>query len=602
VAEPPQQSIDPSFPVPFSAEIKGRSFTDDLRLDLGGATRKFAREVDLCVREIEVVRYRRCPPIPPDWTRHDVFRYLRARKGDLEKAVLMIEQHLVWKKSFSEPVPAGSPLVERQNVTSEQKLIGIGKMNAAIREERERNGKKNINIPVEIVCDEGKRVVAADLEASLRDAYMQGWAGVDNDGRPIYVEQLGKIDKAKVAQLFDVEKLEWMLYLQQEHTRKLKYLAVSEKQKKPIYQNTVLLDLKGGALRLANSKVCRDMVKLLARVNADNYPESCARILIVGAPFGFETAWAVLKRFLDPVVAEKVIIRKRVEDVFQFADRSQLPAFLGGDLSDDQIADDFHPNHPWMKPEFLEKLAKKNGDLAKCWEEVLAEIEGPRDPIQRGPRAGGQGPLHPGKTEADASRPAGMKEAGGLAASKSTSSSSTTILGPKSSSGASATTSTTKGSGGSTTTMLGSLATSSSTAASTSSTAAMPGPGKSGEIATGEVVVSLPSEPRDLNLRQPQSKCAGAAAVSGFLDPVEDGEVTPETAASTQQSGEDVDVEEVVGSHAGGRFSPTSTAAHPRIEGDEESVAPTGEAGSKLWLCMLKPFELCRSKRRIRNS
>ena len=61
-------------------------------------------------------------------------------------------------------------------------------------------------------------------------------------------------------------------------------------------------------------------VSATAAQSGENFPESAGKIYIIGAPYGFETAWNIIKKLLDPRTASKIEIRGRVQDILEFID------------------------------------------------------------------------------------------------------------------------------------------------------------------------------------------------------------------------------------------------------------------------------------------
>lgn len=89
----------------------------------------------------------------------------------------------------------------------------------------------------------------------------------------------------------------------------------------------ILFDLTGISLK----NVDLAAVKFLAKAFEANYPECLNAIWIHNAPWVFFTVWKLIRGWLDPVVASKVHFTNSVEDLEKFVDRSNIPAFVGGD-------------------------------------------------------------------------------------------------------------------------------------------------------------------------------------------------------------------------------------------------------------------------------
>ncbi|EFQ97327.1 phosphatidylinositol transfer protein CSR1 [Nannizzia gypsea CBS 118893] len=72
-------------------------------------------------------------------------------------------------------------------------------------------------------------------------------------------------------------------------------------------------------------------IKFMIKCFEANYPESLGIILVHKAPWIFSSIWAVIKGWLDPVVAAKVHFTKTPEDLEAVIPRNNLLKSLGGD-------------------------------------------------------------------------------------------------------------------------------------------------------------------------------------------------------------------------------------------------------------------------------
>lgn len=72
-------------------------------------------------------------------------------------------------------------------------------------------------------------------------------------------------------------------------------------------------------------------VKFIIKIFEAHYPESLGLVLVHKAPWVFQGIWAIVKGWLDPVVAAKVHFTKSVADLDAFIPRSRILTALGGD-------------------------------------------------------------------------------------------------------------------------------------------------------------------------------------------------------------------------------------------------------------------------------
>ncbi|OEL37360.1 Phosphatidylinositol/phosphatidylcholine transfer protein SFH6, partial [Dichanthelium oligosanthes] len=178
---------------------------------------------------------------------HMMLRFLKARKFDSEKAMQMWAEMLRWRKEF------------------------------------------------------GADTILEDIEFSELDDvlryYPQGYHGVDREGRPVYIERLGKVDPNKLMQITSVDR--YIKYHVQEFERAFreKFPACTLAAKRHIDSTTTILDVHGVGFKNF-SKTARELVQRMQRIDSDYYPE------VLGSNY-----------------------QSRLIEVI---DSSELPEFLGG--------------------------------------------------------------------------------------------------------------------------------------------------------------------------------------------------------------------------------------------------------------------------------
>ena len=74
------------------------------------------------------------------------------------------------------------------------------------------------------------------------------------------------------------------------------------------------------------------LLKVVASLNQDYYPERLYKIFIVNAPVFFSAAWAIVKIGLDKRVLDKVVVlgSDYKSTLLKHISHDQLPSFLGG--------------------------------------------------------------------------------------------------------------------------------------------------------------------------------------------------------------------------------------------------------------------------------
>ncbi|KAK9465807.1 CRAL-TRIO domain-containing protein [Lipomyces arxii] len=98
--------------------------------------------------------------------------------------------------------------------------------------------------------------------------------------------------------------------------------------KDPVDTATIVFDLSD--FSLANMDYAP--VKFMIKCFEAHYPESLGVCLVYKAPWIFQGIWNIIKGWLDPVVASKIHFAKNLDDLSEFIDRSKIWKELGGPL------------------------------------------------------------------------------------------------------------------------------------------------------------------------------------------------------------------------------------------------------------------------------
>ncbi|XP_021300761.1 phosphatidylinositol/phosphatidylcholine transfer protein SFH9 isoform X2 [Herrania umbratica] len=246
------------------------------------------------------------PPRHDDY--HTLLRFLKARKFDLDKTIQMWEDMLNWRKEY-----------------------GVD------------------TIIQDFVYDEYEEV---------QHCYPHGYHGVDKQGRPVYIERIGKIDPTKLMKATTVDR--FLKYHVQGFEKAFmeKFPACSIAAKRHIDCTTTILDVQG-LNWMSFGKVAHDLVMRMQKIDGDNYPETLHQMYIVNAGSGFKLLWNTAKGFLDPRTTAKIHVlgNKFHNKLLEIIDPSQLPEFLGGTCSCPNDGGCLRSDKgPWNNPEIMKLI------------------------------------------------------------------------------------------------------------------------------------------------------------------------------------------------------------------------------------------------------
>ncbi|KAG8934374.1 cytosolic factor, phosphatidylinositol/phosphatidylcholine transfer protein [Tulasnella sp. 418] len=217
--------------------------------------------------------------------RHDdatLLRFLRARKFDLPRAKEMIIAQEQWRKDFK---------IEE---------LGLG---------------KNFDFPE---------------KAEVNKYYPQYYHKTDKDGRPIYVEQLGKLDINALYAVTTEERLLQRLVHEYEKFLTERLPACSAQVGHEVETSCTIMDLKN--VGLSSFYRVKDYVSKASKIGQDYYPECMGKFYIINAPYLFSTVWAFIKPWLDEVTVAKINIlgSNYKAELLKQVPAENLPVEFGG--------------------------------------------------------------------------------------------------------------------------------------------------------------------------------------------------------------------------------------------------------------------------------
>ncbi|KAD4386322.1 hypothetical protein E3N88_26491 [Mikania micrantha] len=244
------------------------------------------------------------PPRHDDY--HTLLRFLKARDFNIEKTARMWEDMLNWRKEYGTDT-----------------------------------------ILEDFHYDE--------LEEVLQH-YPHGYHGVDREGRPVYIERLGKAHPSRLMRITSIER--YLKYHVQEFERAFseKFPACSIAAKRHICSTTTILDVQG--LGLKNfTPTAASILGAMAKVDSNYYPETLHRMFVVNAGPTFKNClWPAAQKFLDAKTIAKIQVLepKSLSKLQEVIDPSQLPDFLGGSCACPVEGGCLRSNKgPWNDPEIM---------------------------------------------------------------------------------------------------------------------------------------------------------------------------------------------------------------------------------------------------------
>jgi hypothetical protein len=186
------------------------------------------------------------------------------------------------------------------------------------------------------------------------------------DGRPVYIEQLGGIDLAAMYKITTSDRMLQNLAVEYEKLADPRLPACSRKAGQLLETCCTIMDLKGVGLGKVSSVY--SYVQKASAISQNYYPERLGKLYIINAPWGFSTVFSVVKGFLDPVTVQKIHVLGSgyKTELLSQVPAENLPTIIGGTcecpggcaLSD---------LGPWKDPQWARpaKWEKKSGEAAQ---------------------------------------------------------------------------------------------------------------------------------------------------------------------------------------------------------------------------------------------
>ncbi|XBW37161.1 hypothetical protein QEN19_002741 [Hanseniaspora menglaensis] len=161
--------------------------------------------------------------------------------------------------------------------------------------------------------------------------YPQYYHKNDKEGRPVYYEELGKVNLTEMLNFTDEKRMLNNLIKEYELFELYRLPACSRYINHLVETSCTILDLKGISISSAYSVIT--YVKEASYIGQNYYPERMGKFYLINAPFGFSAAFKLFKPFLDPITVSKIFILggSYKKDLLKQIDAANLPVKFGGE-------------------------------------------------------------------------------------------------------------------------------------------------------------------------------------------------------------------------------------------------------------------------------
>ncbi|EAS36595.3 SEC14 cytosolic factor [Coccidioides immitis RS] len=238
-----------------------------------------------------------------------------------------------------------------------------------------------------VACEQWRRDFGTDSlvtdfhyteKEQVFEYYPQYYHKTDKDGRPVYIEQLGKIDLTAMYKITTSERMLKSLVCEYEKLADPRLPACARKSGHLLETCCTIMDLKG--VGISNAASVFGYIKQASAISQNYYPERLGKLYIINAPWGFSTVFSVVKGFLDPVTVSKInVLGSGYEkELLAQVPAENLPKQFGGQCECPGGCP-FSDMGPWQESEWAKppKWAKKDdkGEEGEKKEEGKAEGE-----------------------------------------------------------------------------------------------------------------------------------------------------------------------------------------------------------------------------------
>ncbi|ERF73069.1 Sec14 cytosolic factor [Endocarpon pusillum Z07020] len=158
---------------------------------------------------------------------------------------------------------------------------------------------------------------------------------IEFDGRPVYIEQLGKIDLTAMYKITTADRMLRNMVVEYEKLADPRLPACCRKSGRLLETCCSIIDLKGVGVSKVSSVY--GYLKSASAILQNYYPERLGKLYLINAPWGFSGAFNFVKGFLDPVTVQKIHIlgSDYLPKLLEQVPKENLPKQFGGDCECD---------------------------------------------------------------------------------------------------------------------------------------------------------------------------------------------------------------------------------------------------------------------------
>lgn len=190
---------------------------------------------------------------------------------------------------------------------------------------------------------------------------MQELIHYTQDGRPVYIEQLGNIDLTAMYKITSQDRMLQNLVVEYEKVGDPRLPACSRKSGTLLETCCTIMDLKGVGITKVSSVY--EYVQKASAISQNYYPERLGKLYLINAPWGFSGVFSVVKKFLDPVTVNKIHVLGSgyQSELLAQVPKENLPKQFGG-TCDCPGGCQFSDQGPWQDSQWTKEPAWAKSD------------------------------------------------------------------------------------------------------------------------------------------------------------------------------------------------------------------------------------------------